>query len=36
MLLNVRYTVGYGSAASDVPEIIKQAILLTIGNWYAK
>lgn len=29
-----RYTVGYGSAASDVPEIIKQAILLTIGNFY--
>ena len=28
-----RYTVGYG-AASDVPEIIKQAILLTIGNFY--
>ena len=29
-----RYTVGYGSSASDVPEIIKQAILLTIGNFY--
>ena len=29
-----RYTVGDGSAASDVPEIIKQAILLTIGNFY--
>ena len=28
-----RYTVGYG-IASDVPEIIKQAILLTIGNFY--
>jgi len=28
-----RYTVGYGTA-SDVPEIIKQAILLTIGNFY--
>ena len=28
-----RYTVGYG-AASDVPEIIKQAILLTIANFY--
>tara|TARA_R110001599_G_scaffold92283_1_gene241833 strand:+ start:125 stop:700 length:576 start_codon:yes stop_codon:yes gene_type:complete len=28
-----KYTVGYG-AASDVPEIIKQAILLTIGNFY--
>jgi len=31
--VRVRYTVGYG-AASDVPEIIKQAILLTIGNFY--
>ena len=29
-----KYTVGYG-AASDVPNAIKQAILLTIGNWYA-
>jgi len=29
-----RYTVGYGSAASYVPEIIKQAVLLTIGNFY--
>jgi len=29
-----KYIVGYG-AASDVPNAIKQAILLTIGNWYA-
>jgi len=29
-----RYTVGYGAAASDVPDVIKQAILLTIGNFY--
>ena len=28
-----KYTVGYGTA-SDVPEIIKQAILLTIANFY--
>jgi uncharacterized phiE125 gp8 family phage protein len=28
-----RYTVGYGTA-SDVPDVIKQAILLTLGNWY--
>ena len=32
--VRARYTVGYGSSASDVPEIIKQAILLTIGNFY--
>ena len=28
------YTVGYGTTASDVPEAIKQAVLLTIGHWY--
>jgi uncharacterized phiE125 gp8 family phage protein len=32
--VEVRYKVGYGDAASDVPDGIKQAILLTIGNWY--
>ena len=30
-----KYSVGYGTAASDVPNAIKQAILLTIGNYYA-
>ena len=29
-----QYVVGYGSAASDVPTAIKQAVLLTVGNWY--
>ncbi len=29
-----KYIVGYGSAASDVPEGIREAVLLTIGNWY--
>ena len=29
-----KYIVGYGSAASDVPTAIKQAVLLTCGNWY--
>ena len=28
------YKVGYGTAASDVPEAIRQAVLLTVGNWY--
>lgn len=32
--IECKYTVGYGEA-SDVPNAIKQAILLTIGNWYA-
>lgn len=31
--IECRYTVGYGTA-SDVPDVIKQAILLTLGNWY--
>ena len=30
----VQYTVGYGTASTDVPDGIKQAVLLTIGNWY--
>ena len=32
--VNCKYVVGYGSAASDVPEGIREAVLLTIGNWY--
>ena len=31
--VEVAYVVGYGDA-TDVPQIIKQAILLTIGNFY--
>jgi uncharacterized phiE125 gp8 family phage protein len=30
----VKYSVGYGELSSDVPEGIKQAVLITIGNWY--
>ena len=30
-----KYKVGYGTAASDVPQGIRQAVLLTLGNWYA-
>jgi len=32
--IHVKYTVGYGSASTDVPDGIKQAVLLTLGNWY--
>ena len=32
--VNCKYVVGYGSAASNVPEGIREAVLLTIGNWY--
>ena len=30
----VQYTVGYGTASTDVPEGIRQAVLMTIANWY--
>ena len=33
--IKITYTSGYGSLSSNVPQEIKQAILLTIGNWYA-
>ena len=32
--IEVKYIVGYGAAGSDVPDGIKQAVLLIIGNWY--
>lgn len=32
--IEVTYKVGYGENANDVPQGIKQAVLLTIGNWY--
>tara|TARA_R110001583_G_scaffold103161_2_gene250166 strand:+ start:953 stop:1534 length:582 start_codon:yes stop_codon:yes gene_type:complete len=32
--VHVKYTVGYGTASTDVPDGIKQAVLLTLGNWY--
>ena len=32
--VHVRYTVGYGAASTNVPDGIKSAVLLTIGNWY--
>ena len=32
--VDVTYTVGYGTASTDVPEGIRTAIILTVGNWY--
>ena len=32
--VEVKYSVGYGELSSEVPEGIKQAVLITIGNWY--
>lgn len=33
--VKVRYTAGYGAAASAVPKPLFQALLLLIGHWYA-
>ena len=32
--VHVEYKVGYGLTSDTVPEGIKQAVLITIGNWY--
>jgi uncharacterized phiE125 gp8 family phage protein len=32
--ITVRFTAGYGDAADNVPEAIKQAILLLVAYWY--
>ena len=32
--VHVEYKVGYGLTSDFVPEGIKQAVLITIGNWY--
>ena len=32
--VEVKYTVGYGTHSTDVPEGIRAAIALTCGNWY--
>jgi uncharacterized phiE125 gp8 family phage protein len=31
----VRFVAGYGDAAANVPQKVKQAMLLLIGHWYA-
>lgn len=32
--IKITYVAGYGDAASDVPQSIRQAILLLVGHWY--
>lgn len=32
--IKITYVAGFGDAATDVPQSIRQAILLTIGHWY--
>ena len=34
--LRVEYSAGYGDAAADVPQALRQAILLLVGHWYAQ
>ena len=34
--VRVVYTAGYGDAATDVPQAIRQAILLLVGAWYGQ
>ena len=32
--VQIEFTAGYGDAATDVPQIIRNAMLLMIGHWY--
>lgn len=32
--VRLRFTVGYGNSANDVPECVRQAIRLLVGHWY--
>ncbi len=32
--VKIEFIAGYGAAGSDVPEDVKQAMLLALGNWY--
>jgi len=32
--IKITYAAGYGDAAADVPQSIRQAILLLVGHWY--
>ncbi len=32
--IRVEFTAGYGDAATDVPEPIRQALLMLVGHWY--
>ena len=32
--IKVEYVVGYGDAATDIPETIRHAMMLMVGHWY--
>lgn len=32
--IKIEYTVGYGSAPSNVPETVRQAMLMLVAHWY--
>ncbi len=34
--IRVRYTAGYGAAASDVPDLLRQAALLLVAGWFGQ
>lgn len=34
--IEIDFTAGYGDAASDVPEPIRQAVLLLVAHWYER
>jgi len=34
--IKVEYVVGYGDAATDIPETIRHAMMLMVGHWYDK
>jgi uncharacterized phiE125 gp8 family phage protein len=33
--IKVTYTAGYGATAATVPQLLRQALLLMVGHWYA-
>lgn len=32
--IRIEYTIGYGSAATDIPETLRHALMMLIGHWY--
>ena len=32
--IRIEYTIGYGSATTDIPETLRHALMMLIGHWY--
>lgn len=32
--IRIEYTIGYGSASTDIPETLRHALMMLIGHWY--